>query len=150
MNSITQENGTSSESKLESGRQVSESPVGGIKWLVLPWQPLVTTDIAVLTATEQELNKSNDTKTILNTCQFIMDVMMQDFPAEVFLQRPTIITIFHTILKTNSMLEANVQSVVPTVLKTLRKLTRSLRFRIYYYCEPCVANKKQKVSKNNS
>ncbi|XP_020290276.1 rotatin isoform X2 [Pseudomyrmex gracilis] len=146
----TQTNETSSESKLESGRQVSESPVGGIKWLVLPWQPLVTTDIAVLTATEQELNKSNDTKTILNTCQFIMDVMMQDFPAEVFLQRPTIITIFHNILRTNSMLEANIQSVVPTVLKTLRKLTRSLRFRIYYYCEPCVANKKQKLLNDNA
>lgn len=33
------------------------------------------------------------------------------------------------------------------VLKTLHKLTRSLRLRIYYYCEPCIANKKQKVNK---
>lgn len=46
------------------------------------------------------------------------------------------------------MSETNVASVVPTVLRTLRKLTRSLKFRIYYYCEPCVANKKQKVNKN--
>lgn len=44
------------------------------------------------------------------------------------------------------MSETNVACVIPTVLKTLRKLTRSLRFRIYYYCEPCVANKKQKVN----
>lgn len=35
------------------------------------------------------------------------------------------------------------------VLKTLHKLTRSLRLRIYYYCEPCIANKKQKVNKYN-
>lgn len=47
------------------------------------------------------------------------------------------------------MSETNVTCIVPIVLKTLRKLTRSLRFRIYYYCEPCVANKKQKVMLND-
>jgi len=58
--------------------------------------------------------------------------------------------ILHNLLKSStSMSETNITCIVPTVLKTLRKLTRSLRFRIYYYCEPCVANKKQKVTFNN-
>lgn len=57
--------------------------------------------------------------------------------------------ILHGLLKSSTnMSETNIACIVPTVLKTLRKLTRSLRFRIYYYCEPCVANKKQKVMLN--
>ncbi|KYN02662.1 Rotatin [Cyphomyrmex costatus] len=58
----------------------------------------------------------------------------------------TIMIILHGLLNSStSMSETNVACIIPTVLKTLRKLTRSLRFRIYYYCEPCVANKKQKL-----
>lgn len=61
-----------------------------------------------------------------------------------------ILQILHGLLKSSAnMSETNVACIVPTVLKTLRKLTRSLRFRIYYYCEPCVANKKQKVMLHN-
>ncbi|KAM0726292.1 Rotatin [Formica fusca] len=130
----------------ENGTQVSETIESGIKWLIMPWQPLVTSDRGVLTAVEEALNNTIDINHILHTCQFITNVMMQDFPAEVFLQRPTIITILHELLKSSTnMSETNVASVVPTVLRTLRKLTRSLKFRIYYYCEPCVANKKQKL-----
>lgn len=130
----------------ENGTRVSKTVEGGIKWLVMPWQPLVTSDRGVLTAVEEALNNTVDINHILHTCQFITNVMMQDFPAEVFLQRPAIITILHGLLKSSvNMSETNVACIVPTVLKTLRKLTRSLRFRIYYYCEPCVANKKQKL-----
>ncbi|XP_011873858.1 PREDICTED: rotatin isoform X2 [Vollenhovia emeryi] len=130
----------------ENGTRVSKTVEGGIKWLVMPWQPLVTSDRGVLTAVEEALHNAVDINHILHTCQFITNVMMQDFPAEVFLQRPAIITILHGLLKSSTnMSETHVACIVPTVLKTLRKLTRSLRFRIYYYCEPCVANKKQKL-----
>ncbi|XP_025159510.1 rotatin [Harpegnathos saltator] len=130
----------------ESDTRISKATEGGIKWLVMPWQPLVTSDKGVLTAVEEALNNNVDTNLILHTCQFITNVMMQDFPAEVFLQRPAIITTLHGLLKSNiSVSEIKIMCVVPTVLKTLRKLTRSLRFRIYYYCEPCIANKKQKL-----
>ncbi|XP_011645189.1 LOW QUALITY PROTEIN: rotatin [Pogonomyrmex barbatus] len=130
----------------ENGTQISKVVEGGIKWLIMPWQPLVTSDRGVLTAVEEALNNTVDINHILHTCQFITNVMMQDFPAEVFLQRPAIITILHGLLKSStSMSETNIECIVPTVLKTLRKLTRSLRFRIYYYCEPCIANKKQKL-----
>lgn len=35
--------------------------------------------------------------------------------------------------------------VVSGVIKTLYKLTRSLRYRMYYYCDPCIANKRPNV-----
>lgn len=77
----------------ESDTRISKTTEGGIKWLVMPWQPLVTSDKGVLTAVEEALNNNVDTNLILHTCQFITNVMMQDFPAEVFLQRPAIITV---------------------------------------------------------
>lgn len=58
--------------------------------------------------------------------------------------------ILHNLLKSSiNAKNTNFKSIVPMVLKTLHKLTRSLRLRIYYYCEPCIANKKQKVNKYN-
>jgi len=59
----------------------------------MPWQPLVTSDRGVLTAVEEALHNTVDVNHIFNTCQFITNVMMQDFPAEVFLQRPVIIKV---------------------------------------------------------
>lgn len=58
-----------------------------------------------------------------------------------------ILQILHGFLQSSvDTTDPNIASVIPTVLKTLRKLTRALRFRIYYYCEPCIANKEQKVN----
>ncbi|XP_076183468.1 rotatin homolog anastral spindle 3 isoform X2 [Ptiloglossa arizonensis] len=128
------------------GTPISKTTDGGIKWLVMPWQALVTSDRGVLAAVEEALNNSLDTNLILHTCQFITNVMMQDFPAEVFLQRPAIVLILHNLLESSANTsDVNLRSIVPMVLKTLHKLTRSLRLRIYYYCEPCIANKKQKL-----
>lgn len=65
----------------------------GIKWLVLPWQPLVASDRAVLAAVEESLVNSVETTLIVHTCRFVTNVMLQDFPAEVFLQRPAIVLV---------------------------------------------------------
>nr|XP_031848371.1 rotatin isoform X1 [Nomia melanderi] len=128
------------------GTTVLKTTEGGVKWLILPWQPLVTSDKGVLAAVEEALNNILDTNLILHTCQFITNVMMQDFPAEVFLQRPAIVSILHNLLESSANASnSNLRSVIPMVLKTLYKLTRSLRLRICYYCEPCIANKKQKL-----
>ncbi|XP_024221639.1 rotatin isoform X2 [Bombus impatiens] len=128
------------------GTPISKATEGGIKWLIMPWQPLVTSDRGVLAAVEEALNNSLDANLILHTCQFITNVMMQDFPAEVFLQRPAIVFILHNLLESSANItNANFRNIIPMVLKTLHKLTRSLRLRIYYYCEPCIANKKQKL-----
>lgn len=76
-----------------SGTIVSKKIEGGIKWLVMPWQPLVPSDIGVLSAVEETLTNTLETNLILHTCQFITNVMLQDFPAEVFLQRPSIVLV---------------------------------------------------------
>ncbi|XP_043271648.1 rotatin [Venturia canescens] len=114
----------------------------GVKWLFMPWQPLVTSDIAVLTAVEESLVNSLDTTLIVHTCQFVTNVMLQDFPAEVFIQRPAIVTILQALLDQNTNQESKVSLAV---MKTLYKLTRSLRYRIHYYCDPALANKRPNV-----
>ncbi|CAK9800001.1 RTTN [Anthophora quadrimaculata] len=130
----------------KDGTPISKATEGGIKWLVMPWQPLVASDTGVLAAVEEALNNNLDTNLILHTCKFITNVMMQDFPAEVFLQRPAIVSILHSLLESSANnSNASFCIVAPTILQTLYKLTRSLRLRIYYYCEPCIANKKQKL-----
>lgn len=64
-----------------------------LKHLVLPWQPLMSTDRHVLVAVENSLANIADRAQLLNTCSFLTDVMMRDFPAEVFLQRPAIVMV---------------------------------------------------------
>ncbi|XP_043474662.1 rotatin [Leptopilina heterotoma] len=133
-----------------SGTIVSKKIEGGIKWLVMPWQPLVPSDKGVLSAVEDTLANTLETNLILHTCQFITNVMLQDFPAEVFLQRPSIVLVLHALLNSSDIdTNANLKDVILVVLKALHKLTRSLRFRIYYYCDPCVANRKQKELSRN-
>ncbi|XP_046424633.1 rotatin [Neodiprion fabricii] len=132
------------------GTHIDKKTDGGIRWLVMPWQPLVTSDRGVLAAIEEALHNVTDTTLILHTCQFITNVMLQDFPAEVFLQRPAIVTVLHNLITANEDYEeGNFSEMATALLKTLYKLTRSLRFRVYYYCDPCVANKKQKLLAEN-
>ncbi|KAJ8883428.1 hypothetical protein PR048_015271 [Dryococelus australis] len=54
--------------------------------MVLPWQPLCPTDQHILATVEESM-----VRTPSQACQFFCHVMLQDFPAEVFLQRPCII-----------------------------------------------------------
>jgi hypothetical protein len=47
----------------------------------------------VLLAVEESLANTTDLPLVLHTCQFFTDVMLQDFPAEVFVQRPSILRV---------------------------------------------------------
>lgn len=64
-----------------------------IKWLVMPWQVLIATDKGVVSSVEETLSRSEDNAMKIQTCQFITNIMVQDFPAEVFLQRPTTVNV---------------------------------------------------------
>nr|CAD7570235.1 unnamed protein product [Timema californicum] len=108
--------------------------------LVLPWQPLVSTDRHVLEAVESSLNNVADTGLVLHSCLFFTDVMLQDFPAEVFLHRPLIVKAFFELL--DSSKPAKLRSAV---VRCLTKLTTELRVRIQYYTDPCVSNFKQET-----
>ena len=37
--------------------------------------------------------RSNDSSLVMSACEFLSDVVFQDFPAEVFLQRPGIVKV---------------------------------------------------------
>ncbi|CAG5088137.1 Similar to RTTN: Rotatin (Homo sapiens), partial [Cotesia congregata] len=129
----------------DTGTPLSRKTERAIRWLVMPWQPLVSSDRGVLSAIEEALNNSADIGLIVRTCEFITNVMLQDFPAEVFLQRPSIVTILQNLLET-CIQDPKVDAchLIPVILRTFNKLTRSLRFRIYYYCDPSIANRRQK------
>lgn len=129
----------------ETGTPLSRKTERAIRWLVMPWQPLVSSDRGVLSAIEEALNNSADIGLIVRTCEFVTNVMLQDFPAEVFLQRPSIVTILQNLLETCIQdPKVDVCHLIPVILRTFNKLTRSLRFRIYYYCDPGIANRRQK------
>ncbi|XP_074116184.1 rotatin homolog anastral spindle 3 [Cotesia typhae] len=129
----------------DTGTPLSKKTERAIRWLVMPWQPLVFSDRGVLSAIEEALNNSADIDLIVRTCEFVTNVMLQDFPAEVFLQRPSIVTILQNLLETCIQdPKVDVCHLIPVILRTFNKLTRSLRFRIYYYCDPGIANRRQK------
>lgn len=61
--------------------------------LTLKWQPLVAPDRHVLESVEQSLTNPTEPSAVLHSCEFFIDVMLQDFPAEIFLQRPAIVLV---------------------------------------------------------
>uniref|UniRef100_A0A670ZPV2 Rotatin n=1 Tax=Pseudonaja textilis TaxID=8673 RepID=A0A670ZPV2_PSETE len=63
-----------------------------LKFSTFPWLSLTTTDRHVLSSSESSL-RSKNSKLIWNTCELLRDVIMQDFPAEIFLQRPKIVQV---------------------------------------------------------
>lgn len=75
------------------GAVISRKSESSIKWLVMPWQVLASSDKAVLSRLENSLNDSADVAVKMQTCHFITNIMLQDFPAEVFLHRPTIVNV---------------------------------------------------------
>ncbi|XP_052274853.1 rotatin-like isoform X2 [Dreissena polymorpha] len=57
---------------------------------IFPWLPLTPTDRHVISSTNSSL-QSREGAMLVSTCEFLSDVVFQDFPAEIFLQRPNII-----------------------------------------------------------
>lgn len=71
----------------ENSTIISKKSDNSIKWLGMPWQVLVSSDKGIISQVEDSLNES-DIKSKIKSCQFITNILLQDFPAEVFLQRP--------------------------------------------------------------
>lgn len=63
------------------------------KVTVLPWQTLTLNDRQVLLQTNSSLCSRN-ISVVSEYCRFLAEVIFQDFPAEVFLQRPAIMQSF--------------------------------------------------------
>ncbi|KAL7292988.1 hypothetical protein TKK_0013438 [Trichogramma kaykai] len=121
-----------------------------IRWLAMPWQILASSDRGILSRLEDSLRNADEIPVKLQSCQFITNIMLQDFPAEVFLQRPTTVKVLLGLLEfhiSDSTEESH--SLILAILKVLIKLTQLLRFRICYYCDPGIAHKANKILVRN-
>ncbi|KAJ3611170.1 hypothetical protein NHX12_021186, partial [Muraenolepis orangiensis] len=100
-----------------------------LKFSMFPWLPLTTTDRHILSSNESSLRSSNP-HLVRTTCQLLRDVIMQDFPAEIFLQRPSIVQ----------------------ALGCLHQLCVGLRTRLRFHQDPGFTSAKQAdaVSQNSS
>ncbi|XP_076768447.1 rotatin isoform X2 [Arvicanthis niloticus] len=134
--------------------EVPPGPAGNptVKWLrfsVFPWLPLTTTDRHVLSSNESSLRSSNHTL-IWNTCELLKDVIMQDFPAEIFLQRPKIVQGLLCLVKLAFGGDGKHRLALQSV-SCLQQLCTSLRNRLNFYRDPNLfSNKQDTISQNSS
>ncbi|KAK9883541.1 hypothetical protein WA026_001716 [Henosepilachna vigintioctopunctata] len=102
------------------------------------WQPLIETDRHVLNSVEKSLNNHSKPSEVLHSCEFLRNILLHDFPAEVFLQRPYIIL----------SLEKSLQSCLSTrvntsILKFFINFTRELLVRINHSNDPSIRTLKE-------
>ncbi|XP_044758408.1 rotatin [Coccinella septempunctata] len=100
---------------------------------VFRWQPLIEADRQVLNTLENSLRNPPQPSELLHSCEFFTDVLLHDFPAEVFLQRPTIVLLLQDILLCT--LSTRVSA---SVLNCLTHLTKALVQRIGHCNDPCL------------
>lgn len=109
------------------------------------WQPLIEADRQVINSLENSLRKPSEPSELLHSCEFFTDVLLHDFPAEVFLQRPAIILLLQDVL--HSSFSTRVSS---SVLNCLYNLTTALIKRIAQCEDPCLRCLKQYEPPSNN
>ncbi|KAJ8960103.1 hypothetical protein NQ317_012335 [Molorchus minor] len=114
--------------------------------IFLPWQPLIEADRHVLQSVENSLKNPPQPSSILHSCEFFINVLLHDFPAEIFLQRPSIVMVrmsfffdklsyeFYSLMTCGSIRITN------SVLNCLRDLTKALSIRINHYNDISMRN----------
>ncbi|KAM5304036.1 rotatin isoform 1-T1 [Glossophaga mutica] len=136
--------------------QPMEGPPGALvtptakcfKCAAFPWLPLTTTDRHVLSSNESSLRSSNHTL-IWNTCELLKDVIMQDFPAEIFLQRPKIVQSLLSLLKLAFGAGAAPRLALQS-LSCLQQLCVCLRSRLHFHRDPGFFSSRQDTVSQNS
>ncbi|CAF98010.1 unnamed protein product, partial [Tetraodon nigroviridis] len=120
-----------------------------LKFSVFPWLPLSNTDRHILSSNESSLNSSNP-NLVRTTCELLCDVIMQDFPAEIFLQRPNIFKNLLSMLRLGSS-KGETGLLHLQALSCLRQLCVGLRRRLRFHQDPSFYSTKQEpVSQNSS
>ncbi|XP_004461573.1 rotatin [Dasypus novemcinctus] len=119
-----------------------------LKFSTFPWLPLTMTDRHVLSSNESSLRSSNHTL-IWNTCELLKDVIMQDFPAEIFLQRPKIVQSLMSLLTLPFGGDGKHRLVLQSV-SCLQQLCRDLRNRLNFHRDPGFFSSKQDTVSQNS
>ncbi|XP_032943684.1 rotatin [Rhinolophus ferrumequinum] len=129
-------------------RPVASQTVKCLKFSTFPWLPLTTTDRHVLSSNESSLRSSNHTL-IWNTCELLKDVIMQDFPAEIFLQRPKIVQSLFFLLKLAFGGDGKHRLALQSA-SCLQQLCAYLRNRLNFHRDPGFFSSKQDTVSQNS
>ncbi|CAG5115958.1 unnamed protein product, partial [Candidula unifasciata] len=111
-----------------------------------PWMPLTHTDQHVIASTNSSLQTRNPGN-LVEACEFLADVVFQDFPAEIFLQRPEILK---SLLSLVYLSKPTDEPVVVQSCKTLTCYIRCLQNRIRYFQDPAVYRSKQELCSSSS
>uniref|UniRef100_A0A665VME3 Rotatin n=1 Tax=Echeneis naucrates TaxID=173247 RepID=A0A665VME3_ECHNA len=133
---------------LDTAPTVHES-VKCLKFSVFPWLTLTNTDRHILSSNESSL-RSNNPHLVRTTCDLLCDVIMQDFPPEIFLQRPNIVKSLLSLLRVGSG-KGEASYLHMQALSCLRQLCTGLRRKLRFYQDPGFYSTKQDpVSQNSS
>ncbi|XP_029698407.1 rotatin isoform X3 [Takifugu rubripes] len=119
-----------------------------LKFSVFPWLTLSNTDRHILSSNESSLKSSNP-NLIRTTCELLCDVIMQDFPAEIFLQRPQIFKNLLSLLRLGSS-KGEAGFLHLQALSCLRQLCVGLRRRLRFHQDPSFYSTKQDLVSQNS
>ncbi|KAM9337415.1 rotatin [Symphorus nematophorus] len=120
-----------------------------LKFSVFPWLTLTNTDRHILSSNESSLRSSNPSL-VRTTCELLCDVILQDFPAEIFLQRPNIVKNLLSLLTLGSG-KGEASYLHLQALSCLRQLCVGLRRRLRFHQDPSFYSTKQDpVSQNSS
>ncbi|XP_014855672.1 PREDICTED: rotatin isoform X1 [Poecilia mexicana] len=120
-----------------------------LKFSVFPWLTLTNTDRHILSSNESSLGSSNPNM-VRTTCELLCDVILQDFPAEIFLQRPGIVKNLLLLLRVGSG-KGEVSYLHSSALSCLRQLCVGLKRRLRFHQDPGFYSAKQDpVSQNSS
>ncbi|XP_013829760.2 PREDICTED: rotatin isoform X2 [Capra hircus] len=143
-----QEKSTLQQTEIPS-RPVANRTAKCLKFSTFPWLPLTAADRHVLSSNESSLRSSNHT-VIWNSCELLKDVIMQDFPAEIFLQRPKIVQSLLSLLKLAFGGDGKHRLALQSV-SCLQQLCTCLRNRLNFHRDPSFfSNKQDAVSQNSS
>ncbi|XP_068252573.1 rotatin [Nyctibius grandis] len=119
-----------------------------LKFSTFPWLTLTSTDRHVLSSNESSL-RSNNQSLIWSTCELLQDVIMQDFPAEIFLQRPKIVQSLLSLLNLAFGGDGRHRLALQAV-SCLQQLCIFLRSRLNFHRDPSFSSTEQGTASKNS
>uniref|UniRef100_A0A8C6NVH6 Rotatin n=1 Tax=Nothobranchius furzeri TaxID=105023 RepID=A0A8C6NVH6_NOTFU len=119
-----------------------------LKFSVFPWLTLTNTDRHILSSNESSLRSSNP-NLVRTTCELLCDVILHDFPAEIFLQRPGIVQNLLSLLRL-ALGSGEASYLHSPAVSCLRQLCVGLRRRLRFHQDPGFYSAKQDLASQNS
>ena len=90
--------------------------------MIFDWVVLTSSDRHILSVTESRL-QSHSFSLIAQSCEFLRDVLLQDFPVEIFIQRPNVVK---TLLQLLDLYGDKEEALTSAVIGCLSELTQKL------------------------